>query len=70
MITGDHDLHPTRWDIPDPLECPKCPISSYGQGFLDTECEKSFICRHNSRFNAGAVENATCICVHFTAATR
>ena len=19
MITGDHDLHQTRWDIPDPL---------------------------------------------------
>ena len=21
MITGDHDLHQTRWDIPDPREC-------------------------------------------------
>jgi hypothetical protein len=42
----------------------QCPISSYGQGFLDTECEKSFICRHNSQFNAGAVENATCTCAH------
>lgn len=32
MITGDHDLHQTRWDIPTLFEC--IPISSYGHSIM------------------------------------
>jgi len=33
MITGDHDLHPTRWDIPAPSNVPNVPFQVMAKAF-------------------------------------
>ena len=51
---------------PDPLECPKCPFKlwPFYKDFSTLNVKSPFICRRNSQFNVGAVENATCTCAH------
>jgi hypothetical protein len=68
--TDDHggsrfapDACPMSQNVPFQL----MPISI---GFLDCQCEKSFICRHNLEFNADAVESVTLTCAYFSVVSR